>query len=229
MKQTHTFFLIAIGSLPLMVASSNAAVIIDGVNLGTNFTVSSTSTPGATALQLGTASLTTGDTLTLSSTANGLIGQLGSSTVDINGGSFVVDRIINIGNGTGGNAIITITDGIADFNDLTRIGRDGADGLLTISGGAVDISGTLIFDELGGNGTINFTTGSTGTLTVAGEDLAGFQALYTAGDITLNGSNSAAFATVFQVSGSTLSVVPEPSSAALLGLGGLALILRRRK
>ena len=44
------------------------------------------------------------------------------------------------------------------------------------------------------------------------------------------------FATYFQdnladhsISEVTLSVVPEPSSAALLGLGGLALILRRRK
>jgi hypothetical protein len=33
----------------------------------------------------------------------------------------------------------------------------------------------------------------------------------------------------FAISGSVVAAIPEPSSAALLGLGGLALILRRRK
>jgi len=56
-----------------------------------------------------------------------------------------------------------------------------------------------------------------------------YEAFYTDGDLTIGGDNSAAFADVFQVSGNTLSLVPEPSSTALLGLGGLALILRRRK
>lgn len=43
------------------------------------------------------------------------------------------------------------------------------------------------------------------------------------------GDGGALRSAVYQVDNVNLSVVPEPSSAALLGLGGLALILRRRK
>ena len=143
-----------------------------------------------------------------------------------------------MGNAANSSNTFTISGGLADFQSDLGIGRDDATGLLIISGGTVNVTGALSFDVVnGGNsatdvadGTIDFTTGSTGELTVTGLTATDYEAFYTAGDLTFAGDNSAAFADVFEVSGNTLSlVVPEPSSTALLGLGGLALILRRRK
>lgn len=62
-----------------------------------------------------------------------------------------------------------------------------------------------------------------------------WETLWDEGILQTNGGNSGVFSDHFATSGTagtveyTLTVVPEPSSAALLGLGGLALILRRRK
>jgi hypothetical protein len=65
-------------------------------------------------------------------------------------------------------------------------------------------------------------------IAVARDSGGGFGNSYTAGTADDNGDNNSpsAFDARFAVS---INTVPEPSSAALLGFGGLALILRRRK
>ena len=59
-----------------------------------------------------------------------------------------------------------------------------------------------------------------------------FENLFDTGFLTADGQvDGDSFADIFEVNGNTLSLVavPEPSSTALLGLGALALILRRKK
>lgn len=78
--------------------------------------------------------------------------------------------------------------------------------------------------------------GGNATFTVSSDILSGLSngahTLEVFSSITTNGTDAAV--TIFNNNGgsnysATFTVVPEPSSAALLGLGGLALILRRRK
>ena len=160
-----------------------------------------------------------------------------TTTVDVQAGSFVSTTQIFLGNGgvlgtaTSGTNTFTVSGGSASFANL-GIGRDEGTGLLVIAGGTVDVTGTLEFDAISGgdgDGTIDFTSASTGTLTVAGFDAAAFEALFDSGDITFDGGAAGTFGELFQVSGSTLSVVPEPASLALVGLGALAMAGRRRR
>ena len=118
---------------------------------------------------------------------------------------------------TGGNLGLTIT-GLSSVTSgqtvvLTAWGiGDSAnqDTAFTGTYGADDQSGNTTFSS---SPYVQFTftaDGSTDTLTLVAAPGTG-------------GQNRSHF------SGVSLSVVPEPSSSALLGLGGLALILRRRK
>ncbi|WP_435892457.1 PEP-CTERM sorting domain-containing protein [Oceaniferula spumae] len=99
---------------------------------------------------------------------------------------------------------------------------DLTDGVYTLSAGDLSIPGLVIAV----NGALDFTTNSTGLVTSS--STVDFASLINSGQITINGSS----ATVadFTITDTTLALaVPEPSSTALLGLGGLALVLRRRK
>ena len=97
--------------------------------------------------------------------------------------------------------------------------------------GLVDLDSKPIFSSAD-TPYIDFLSGSGGTLDITEDsaDLAYYSGLWDAGHLRVDGVKSGAFADHFEVNGTQLSlVVPEPSSTALLGLGGLALILRRRK
>ena len=98
---------------------------------------------------------------------------------------------------------------------------DGASAIVLRGGG----------NPINGASTINFLD-SASTLTFTSETVAAFTAEHL-GKIKVNGA-AAVIGTNINVvsdggSGSIVTAIPEPSSAALLGLGGLALILRRRK
>ena len=170
--------------------------------------------------------------------SNNIITQNTTTTIDIEAGSLIVERNTFLGNDGAGNLTFNLSGGVAQFDDNVGIGRDEATTLVTISGGSFNVDGVLSFDVPGGSGgvrpgfgTIDFTDGSTGSLTVAGLGEADFAAFVASGDITFDGAAVAAadFGTTFSVSGSTLSVVPEPASLALVGLGALAMAGRRRR
>jgi hypothetical protein len=159
----------------------------------------------------------------------------GTSTWNINGGT--VDgsgasgngAIFWLGNETDSIGVINMNSGTFDGSGFTefRFGRNGGVGILNLAGGPVTIGDST--PDIAGNDRLNFTTGSTGSFDVTGWTQTDYETLWTNGNLTVNGGQTGDFSDNFQVTGSTLTTVPEPSSAALLGLGGLALILRRRK
>lgn len=130
----------------------------------------------------------------------------------------------------GSTGIINLNGGTFAGANLTEFvfGRNTATGLFNITAGTAEFGNLTL-----GSGTsiIDFTSGSTGSLTVTGYDQTAYETLWNAGNLTSAGSNTGTFAENFSVTGATITAVavPEPSSSALLGLGGLALIMRRRK
>ncbi|BDS05461.1 hypothetical protein NT6N_05010 [Oceaniferula spumae] len=131
------------------------------------------------------------------------------NTVTVDGGS-LSSRFFSIGDFGGSN--IDLLSGSINLTD----GSIGNNGIFTS----------------GGSDSINFSTGSTGVFHVGNINVADATAAYLASDkVRVNGDTNDALLQVISdgAGGVNISVVPEPSSAALLGLGGLALILRRRK
>ncbi|MBK1831876.1 PEP-CTERM sorting domain-containing protein [Verrucomicrobiaceae bacterium R5-34] len=129
--------------------------------------------------------------------------------------------------GTGGPATISAGDGTLTLSNLqfTYVSGDALSNIYSIEFAAVYINSWRTSDNDAGtlNG-VAITTGSAG------------------GNLTADGRNDLVTAASSVIIDATagdgwaiggvdilVTAVPEPSSAALLGLGGLALILRRRK
>ena len=202
------------------------------------------------AVKTGTLDLNTASTtLTVAGTAT--IGSLGNSalgTLDISGGS------ISVGGATtfNTNGVLNISDGSFSGAGTTM------NGLMTISGGAMTDTGTSLFGsvstvnfDFGGlDGSLmsswdaaDYTITSGAQLNLLGlssvgtgtYDLVTYSGTRTGdydGSYSVTGLGAGLVGTVEYDADSmylNVAAVPEPSSAALLGLGGLALILRRRK
>jgi len=134
------------------------------------------------------------------------------------------------------NVNMTINNG-----SITALGGGGASWFLwgSTNGGGTIGGATPVGDN---SYIVNFTGPGNITLGAAGLNIGtngaaqSYLDLWNAGILQANGSNAGAFGDYFSVTGTPgtdnyilTSSVPEPSSAALLGLGGLALILCRRK
>lgn len=179
---------------------------------------------------------------------NGDNGSGTASNLSINGGIMTVGRDLIIRNGatftiTGGS--LTISDQIFTQAFATAAGAINFNGGTTVADNfEFDTAGTVTFGGssagslslltgLGNGSTLNWLTGSQMSLTIVGADLTFYENLYTGGDLLFESSNAPSFATNFQVSGETLSLVaiPEPSTYAMLASAIVlcGVMLRRRR
>ena len=128
-------------------------------------------------------------------------GALGSSMVALNTRS---DLVVSFAGGIDSLSGVTLADASSALY-LTNAWTN-ASASLTLTDGTLDLADTA---------------SSIGSFTIAGNNVG--PGTYTASDL-----DNLGFGGTFTGTG-TINVVPEPSSAALFGLGCLALILRRRK
>ena len=174
----------------------------------------------------------------------GVGGNSATHTVNngtINSNGLVLDDVqtLNVSNGSTLNingtvdinnaGILNLAGSTASFNNLNLLTYGGQFGQLNLNSGQLNVSNS--FSTVAG-AYVNFSTGSTGVMFIDGTDIAAAEALITGGNFGINGAADTTVANyklTTNGAGVNIELTPEPSSAALLGLGGLALILRRRK
>ncbi|MCC5841042.1 MAG: PEP-CTERM sorting domain-containing protein [Opitutales bacterium] len=159
---------------------------------------------------------------------NGFVGGLAGAAYNLSGGSFQTTSInynSTVFNLSGGSLTLTALNTSAN-SDRIR--------LWTVSGNV-----TMTVTAASGIGVDRFNfannwlpTATGATLTVSGWGQTEFEELFSTGRFQYDGENLNAtqFAEIFQVSGSTLSIIPEPSTyAAIFGLMVLGLAAWRRR
>lgn len=139
------------------------------------------------------------------------------------------DNVTNTGvGGTGinANAGTTITEANAIVDGLF-INNNTATISITIAGLADGVTyGFVAHTGRNSDGVDATVAGQTATWAAGGGQEISFSQIAAGGEITFDFTSAGNNATLNALS---ITAIPEPSSAALLGLGGLALILRRRK
>jgi len=239
MKQTVALF--AISALTL--ESATAATTFTNAGVGTDIITSTNwsnglpdaADDGTIAIDgTFTGSRTGWNNATVTHTAGTLTGNAfnlnTNATWNMEGGVLNLRYILANGSGSNfqmsGGTIMTLSLG------TNQVGTANS-GTFTVSGtGVIDATNDNLGVVGSGNNILSDWTGSWKQNSYSGTS---WQTEFTDGNIKLDGNtlDAIGFASNFNVSADgktlTLLTVPEPSSTALLGLGGLALLLRRRK
>lgn len=175
---------------------------------------------GANAINRGTIGSNYAYTMNLisGSIIAGTAGSPNAAIWNVSGGN------LTVGTWLAGSGNLNLTGGTVNF---TTLDADGSGALVTFGlGNAAVTAGSLIQNA---NTNINFLTGSGGSLNITGFTSTDYETMWSNTRLRFNGANTGAFADHFQVSGSTLSVIPEPSTWALLALGLTAMVVLRRR
>lgn len=197
-------------------SGQTATISVDGSNLGR----------WQLSMATGTIINHTAGTLTFTTGPNNSFGKnnITDFTYNMSGGAFVMTgQEFNVNRQT-----FNFSGGAISSTDELRV----------LNGSAMNISGsgTLTAPTIGGTvGTMNFVSGWTGSVNIADLNAAGWETMLatTLGGSTFDGVDitAANFDDNFVVTGSTLTIVPEPGTYALIG-GLLALgyvMVRRRR
>jgi hypothetical protein len=201
----------------------------------------------ASILQVGVSnvasSLDLQSTLTFSNSKLAQIGAAGAAlgTLTMTTGSPVLTGAdyLEFGTNAGNNGLLTMSTGSVSATNMI-VGNAG-NGTVNMSGGTIDVSVLYLANLAGSTGTFNlsggtvsvwgmsFNQGNAGQLTLSGSG----KLVYRGGDLTtVNAwiSQGKITGQAAQVGNNIeISVVPEPASLSLLGLGALPILLRRRR
>ena len=146
----------------------------------------------------------------------------------------VLGGTLNVGNEFKPIEDFTMSAGTMVVSNLISF-ADGP-GSVLLTGGTIVLDGSGVFSGFyGGDAldkSLNFLPGSTGTLRFENYSIAELDAdLFLSNNtIQYNGANdAAAFSVVEENGGVTITLVPEPATLALLGLGALAIASGRRR
>ncbi|MBK1829061.1 beta strand repeat-containing protein [Haloferula rosea] len=140
-------------------------------------------------------------------------------TLNVNPGGSIVRNVASgdgnfiVGNRPNTGGIVNINGGTWDGSQHSAIviGREGGTGRINFIDGQVSWAVIPTFDAAGGgfgpgDGAINFTAGSTASLTVSTADVSTYEGWWNAGDLQYDGGNVGNFGDYFVVTGETLSV-----------------------
>jgi len=141
--------------------------------------------------------------------------------LNISGGAITAGGNFDIGGAfysTGGNAIVNMSGGTVDVSADLRVGMNAGTGDLTLTGGTISADNLL----MAANGSI--AVSGTGMIILNGDETATINGTYIPSGWL---SGIAEFHIVGPYAGKTV-VTPEPATLALLGIGGLVLLRRKR-
>ncbi|MDF7823876.1 PEP-CTERM sorting domain-containing protein [Pontiellaceae bacterium B12227] len=169
------------------------------------------------------------------------VATTGSLTIDGGAVNIGTTDTILLGNGSATrSALIDVVSGSlnveAGFNQFF-LGRQGSTGIIRIEDGTVTLPELPQLDVINsgkeGIGYFDFTTAldgtGTGSLTVTGLVEQDYIDMFDGDDLYYNGSNAGNFSDYFEVTGSTLSVIPEPATLGLVAAFGAGILFIRRR
>ncbi len=148
----------AVGTYNLTGGTLNIGKNADGTtNGGMNLFVGGNGSGGQGVMNISNGLVTATGTFHIGEVGSGTVSQTGGTIDDASGGGE-----FQVGNNGGGNGIYNLSgSGVLNVSNWFAVGRNGATGVVNMSGGTVNKTGggNIIVGSLGGNGTWNMNAG----------------------------------------------------------------------